>query len=98
MFDAGTNSGETPRTAASAPSLNSMGAEPRVASQPVVRRLHTVDTPSSASGSSQDATDSPYKRVAADDGELFERIVDALEQRVLDELERRGRRHSPGVF
>jgi hypothetical protein len=33
-----------------------------------------------------------------DDGELFERIVDALEQRVLDELERRGYRNAPGVY
>ena len=30
--------------------------------------------------------------------ELIERIVDAIEERVIDELERRGRRHHPGVF
>jgi hypothetical protein len=30
--------------------------------------------------------------------ELLERIIDALEERVLHELERRGLRHSPEVF
>jgi hypothetical protein len=33
-----------------------------------------------------------------DQAELIDRIVDAIEQRVIDELERRGRRHHPGVF
>jgi hypothetical protein len=30
--------------------------------------------------------------------ELIERIIEAIEDRVIDELERRGRRHNPGVF
>jgi hypothetical protein len=30
--------------------------------------------------------------------EMLERIIDALEERVLEELERRGLRHHPGVF
>jgi hypothetical protein len=29
---------------------------------------------------------------------MLEQIIDALEQRVLEELERRGLRHHPGVF
>jgi hypothetical protein len=32
------------------------------------------------------------------DNELIERIIDAIEERVIAELERRGRRHHPGVF
>jgi hypothetical protein len=104
MFEAGTKSAETPRTGASAPSLNSMGADPKFAGQPVVRRLRAghepvVDPNSAAAGDSGlSGDDSSFRRVPPDDGELFERIVDALEQRVLDELERRGRRHAPGVF
>jgi len=35
---------------------------------------------------------------APSQNELVERIIDAIEQRVVDELERRGRRHHPGVF
>jgi hypothetical protein len=30
--------------------------------------------------------------------ELIERIIEAIEDRVIDELERRGRRYNPGVF
>jgi hypothetical protein len=30
--------------------------------------------------------------------EALETIIDALEQRVIEELERRGWRHNPGVF
>lgn len=32
------------------------------------------------------------------ENELIERIIDAIEERVIAELERRGRRHHPGVF
>jgi hypothetical protein len=32
------------------------------------------------------------------DNEMIERIIDAIEERVIAELERRGRRHHPGVF
>lgn len=30
--------------------------------------------------------------------EIVDRVVERIEQRVVDELERRGRRHTPGVF
>jgi hypothetical protein len=29
---------------------------------------------------------------------LVDKVVEKIEQRVIDELERRGRRHNPGVF
>ena len=29
---------------------------------------------------------------------LVDQVVEKIEQRVIDELERRGRRHNPGVF
>jgi hypothetical protein len=32
------------------------------------------------------------------DAATFEALLEALEQRVIDELERRGLRHHPGVF
>ncbi|HEY2044569.1 MAG TPA: hypothetical protein VGH11_17970 [Jatrophihabitans sp.] len=35
---------------------------------------------------------------AADLDELVDRVVARIEQRVVDELERRGRRHNPGAF
>ena len=102
MFEAGTKSAETPRTGAPAPSLNSMGADTRVAGQPVVRRLLDDSTAQAAqatgSSTASEVTKPDPDKVAADNGEFFERIVDALEQRVLDELERRGHRRAPGVF
>jgi hypothetical protein len=104
LFDSGTKSGETPRTGASAPSLSSMGAaDTRVAGQPVVRRLladaPSVDASNATTGGANTSESRPDPdRVALDNGELFERIVDALEQRVLDELERRGHRRAPGVY
>jgi len=78
-----------------------MGADASVARGPVVRRLLSEAAPnavSSGSTASSTGNASAPDRTPADDGELFERLVDALEQRVLDELERRGHRHSPGVF
>ena len=71
--------------------------------QPTVRRWQRGVTPS-AGGDAPPAVRPPLGSVAAsmvqgpDDGELFDRIVDALEERVIAELERRGRRHFPGVF
>lgn len=108
MFEAGTKSAETPRTGASAPSLNAMGADVSRASQPVVRRALSA-APDAGPGDSandeqaflrkqQEKRERDEDKVAADNGEFFERIVDALEQRVLDELERRGHRRTPGVF
>ena len=96
MFDEGTNSAETPRTSGSAPSLNSMGATARAANGPVVRRLMSDSSAAGAAAGSSAASEQPDSE--PDDGELFKRIVDALEQRVLDELERRGFRNAPGVF
>lgn len=112
MFDGGTNSAETPRTGAGAPSLNSMGADARYANQPVVRRALSGAQEAAPSGGGgelgpgvadynkklEDKRNAEADRIAADNGEFFQRIVDALEQRVLDELERRGHRRAPGVF
>jgi hypothetical protein len=36
--------------------------------------------------------------IAPSTNELIERIIEAIEDRVIDELERRGRRFNPGVF
>ena len=104
MFEAGTNSGETPRTGASAPSLNSMGADRGYTAQPVVRRALSAEPASlpldvqELERKRQDKRERDDDKTALDNGEFFERIVDALEQRVLDELERRGHRRAPGVF
>lgn len=107
MFDGGSNSAETPRTGASAPSLNSMGADARYGNQPVVRRaLADASQLRSDVGPDQvalerkreDKRQAEADRDAMDNGAFFDRLVDALEQRVLDELERRGHRHAPGVF
>lgn len=112
MFDGGTKSAETPRTGSSAPSLNSMGADARYSSQPVVRRAMTDALQALPGGGGgepapgvaeynkkvEEKRNAEADRIAADNGEFFQRIVDALEQRVLDELERRGHRRAPGVF
>lgn len=67
---------------------------------PTIRRLH--ESPGSAEFSMRghDAADdsqSPAMR-ARDFDELIDRIVAKLEQRITDDLERRGRRHLPEVF
>ena len=46
---------------------------------------------------SDDESASPAMR-SRDFDELIDRIVAKLEQRVIDDLERRGRRHMPEVF
>jgi hypothetical protein len=66
----------------------------------VIRRFPesggTADT--SVSGhEADDGTLSPAMR-ARDFDELIDRIVAKLEQRITDDLERRGRRHLPEVF
>jgi hypothetical protein len=43
-------------------------------------------------GEHVDRSNSPFEN------EMIERIIDAIEERVIAELERRGRRHHPGVF
>ena len=107
MFDGGSNSAETPRTGASAPSLNSMGADARYANQPVVRRALADASQQGMDARADQAVldrkreakqQTEADRDAMDNGAFFDRLVDALEQRVLDELERRGHRHAPGVF
>jgi hypothetical protein len=59
-------------------------------------------TPSSEAQWTGGDDDGPGAAVGASSGpisaELLERIIDALEERVLLELERRGLRHSPEVF
>ena len=56
----------------------------------------TADTPVSRH-EADEATPSPAMR-ARDFDELIDRIVAKLEQRITDDLERRGRRHLPEVF
>ncbi|MBV8928422.1 MAG: hypothetical protein JO152_04780 [Mycobacteriaceae bacterium] len=73
-----------------------MGATARAANGPVVRRLMSDASGVSAAAGSSAASSEPDDE--PDDGELFKRIVDALEQRVLDELERRGFRNTSGVY
>jgi hypothetical protein len=74
-----------------------MAAQARSASGPVVRRL-VDDSSSRGAATGQSGAPDDTEPSGVDDGELFERIVDALEQRVLDELERRGYRNTPGVY
>ncbi|MGH9125323.1 MAG: eCIS core domain-containing protein [Acidimicrobiales bacterium] len=61
-----------------------------------VQRFTTV--PSTVSTTSADVTSDRPMTVGGVDVALFDALVDALEQRVIDELERRGLRHNPGVF
>ena len=75
-----------------------MGATARTANGPVVRRLlegGSSNNPATGGNATSNVQDDDN---GLDDGALFERIVDALEQRVLDELERRGYRNAPGVY
>jgi hypothetical protein len=74
-----------------------MVAAERTPGQPIVRRLLQAGTAETSFGESE-AIPATGEAHAPDRGDLFERIVDALEQRVIDELERRGMRRSPGVF
>jgi len=70
------------------------------AEPPVIRRLHESGGTSDASFPGYDADEessSPAMR-ARDFDELIDRIVAKLEQRITDDLERRGRRHLPEVF
>lgn len=75
--------------------------------QPIVRRLATASGPDLT----QSSTDANFALDEAErharlheemdlerEAELVERVVDALEARVIDELERRGIWRTPGVF
>lgn len=66
----------------------------------VIRRFRESGAESQAQFTGFEATDesaSPAMR-ARDFDELIDRIVAKLEQRITDDLERRGRRHLPEVF
>jgi hypothetical protein len=66
----------------------------------VIRRLRESESSSDTGFTGFEADDestSPAMR-SRDFDELIDRIVAKLEQRVLDDLERRGRRHMPEVF
>lgn len=66
----------------------------------VIRRLHESRTGGEPTYSGYDVdgeSASPAMR-SRDFDELIDRIVAKLEQRVIDDLERRGRRHMPEVF
>ena len=65
----------------------------------VIRRLResTGSSDPQLSGFDPDESTSPAMR-SRDFDELIDRIVAKLEQRVIDDLERRGRRHMPEVF
>jgi hypothetical protein len=97
MFASSGNSPEAPHGDASGSSLSAMVAAERTPGQPIVRRLLQAGTAETSFGESE-AIPATGEAHAPDRGDLFERIVDALEQRVIDELERRGMRRSPGVF
>ncbi|MBV9822742.1 MAG: hypothetical protein JO144_10925 [Actinobacteria bacterium] len=67
---------------------------------PTIRRLHESGGSAEFPVPGHDAADdqaSPAMR-ARDFDELIDRIVAKLEQRITDDLERRGRRHLPEVF
>ncbi len=66
----------------------------------VIRRLRESGgsaEPQLAGFGADDESASPAMR-SRDFDELIDRIVAKLEQRVMDDLERRGRRHMPEVF
>lgn len=67
---------------------------------PVIRRFRepggSTDAQFTGHGADEDSS-SPAMR-ARDFDELIDRIVAKLEQRITDDLERRGRRHLPEVF
>jgi|GEM_PF-2740739 len=70
------------------------------AEPPVIRRFRESGGHSDVSMPGHDADEdsaSPAMR-ARDFDELIDRIVAKLEQRITDDLERRGRRHLPEVF
>jgi hypothetical protein len=80
---------------------------PKPGDAPTIRRAPD-DAPLSSSGSSSTptptlSTGATTPTVSPADlktelDKMVDRVVEALEQRVIDELERRGRRHHPGVF
>ena len=63
---------------------------------PIRREVH--GDPSLASVVSHGDEAPPPESSAPLTAELIERIIEAVEQRVIDELERRGLRHRPEVF
>lgn len=92
------NSAETPPGTGGGNSLPTMAAAGSTPGEPAVqswqrarpRNWRDPDAPTMGAGR--------QPAPATDDGELFERIVNALEARVIAELERRGQHRFPGVF
>lgn len=85
------------------PSTGAPPAWSAAAGATVIRRTLAVTSPSGADGATSEtstgaaSTFDVSRLPARDFQQLVDAIVDVLEQRVIDELERRGRRH-PGVF
>jgi len=69
---------------------------PAVSASPVIRRTIGATNPL---GQSLDIVgETEVANPTLDLDELVDKVIDRIEQRVIDELERRGRRQYPGVF
>ena len=70
---------------------------PRPGDAPIVRRFSTGQpAAATTAAAATDATEAVM--TGGINAATFDALVEALEQRVIDELERRGLRHHPGVF
>ena len=63
-----------------------------------IRRAVTIDELQVSTFQEPGPDDAPTALSASDLDEIVERVVNKIEHRVVDELERRGRHYSPGVF
>jgi hypothetical protein len=106
LFANSGNSAEHSHVGDNASNLSSMAAA-GFSAQPIVRRLNAASSSESVAaptgGSDVLDDDVRHARLHEEmdlerDAELVERVVEALEQRVIDELERRGLWRTPGVF
>jgi hypothetical protein len=68
--------------------------QPQPGDPPIIRRRG----PTGAAASALSPPVPPAESSGALSGEQLAQLVDAIEQRIIAELERRGRRHYPGVF
>jgi hypothetical protein len=94
MFRQSSGSSSAPALAASPPAPVADAAFPRPGDAAIVRRS-TWDTVRRLDTGN---TETEAVTTAGINAATLEAIIDALEQRVIDELERRGLRHHPGVF